>query len=164
MSLKDNKLTCMNCGVGDDSWESLGQQGDKNRIFIGRLILRLKLQYFGHLMQRSNSLKTLMLWEIEGRRRRGQQRTMVGWHHRLNGHEFEQSLGDSEGQRSLVCAAVHGVAKSRTWLSNWTTKDTQFFSLLKLISAGKERGSVRRELTFLRLTRWLGSELTWSTK
>ena len=39
---------------------------------------------------------------------------MAGWHHRLNGHEFEQSLGDSEGQRSLVCAAVHGVAKSRT--------------------------------------------------
>ena len=45
---------------------------------------------------------------------------MVGWHHRLNGHEFEQSPGDSEDQESL-CAAVHGVTKSQTWLSNWTT-------------------------------------------
>ena len=58
------------------------------------LMLKLKLQYFGHLMQRTDSLdKTLMLGKIEGKRRRGQQRTteddMVGWHHRLNGHEFE---------------------------------------------------------------------------
>ena len=55
------------------------------------LMLKLKLQYFGHLMQRSDSLeKTLILGMIEGRRRRGQQRIeMVGWHHRLNGHEFE---------------------------------------------------------------------------
>ena len=42
---------------------------------------------------------------------------MVGWHHRLNGHEFEQTLGDSERQRSLVCCVVHGVAKSQTKLS-----------------------------------------------
>ena len=42
---------------------------------------------------------------------------MVGWHHRLNGHEFEQTLGDSEGHGSL-CAAVHGVIKNRTRLSN----------------------------------------------
>ena len=40
---------------------------------------------------------------------------MVGWHHRLDGHEFEQSPGDSEGQG--ICAAVHGVAKSRTYLA-----------------------------------------------
>ena len=54
------------------------------------LMLKLKLQYFGHLMQRANSLeKTLMLGKIEGRRRRGQQDEMVGWHHRLNGHRFE---------------------------------------------------------------------------
>ena len=53
------------------------------------LRLKLKLQYFGHLMQRPDSLeKTLMLGKIEGGRRRGQQK-MIGWHHRLNGHEFE---------------------------------------------------------------------------
>ena len=53
------------------------------------LMLKLKLQYFGHLMWRADSLeKTLMLEKSEGRRRRGQQDDMVGWHHRLNGHEF----------------------------------------------------------------------------
>ena len=46
---------------------------------------------------------------------------MVGWYHRLNGQEFEQTPGDSEGQGSLR-AAVLGVAKTRTWLSDWTTK------------------------------------------
>ena len=53
------------------------------------VMLKLKLQYFGHLMQRTDSLeKTLMLGKIEGRRR-GQQDEMVGWHYRLNGHELE---------------------------------------------------------------------------
>ena len=55
------------------------------------LMLKLKLQYFGHLMQRANSLeKTVMLGKIEGRRRRKRQREdeMVGWHHRLNGRGF----------------------------------------------------------------------------
>ena len=50
-------------------------------------MLKLKLQYFGHLLRRADSLeKTLILGKIEGRRRRG--RKMVGWHHQLNGHEF----------------------------------------------------------------------------
>ena len=53
------------------------------------LMLKLKLQYFGHLMGRTDSLeKTLMLGKIEGRRRRGRQDEMVGWHHRLDGHGF----------------------------------------------------------------------------
>ena len=53
------------------------------------LMLKLKLQYFGHLMRRADSFeKTLMLGKIEGRTRRGQQDEMVGWHHRLNGYEF----------------------------------------------------------------------------
>ena len=72
------------------------------------LILKLKLQYFGHLMWRANSLeKTLMLGKTEGRRRRGQQR--IRWlDHQLNGHEFEQTPGDSEGQGSLVCCSPWG--------------------------------------------------------
>ena len=54
------------------------------------LMLKLKLQYFGHLMRRTDSLeKTLVLGQIEGRRRRGRQQEMIGWHHRLNGHESE---------------------------------------------------------------------------
>ena len=68
---------------------------------LERLVLKLKLQYFDHLMRRAYSLeKTLMLGKPEGKRRRGQQ--MVGWHHQLNGHEFEQALGNSLGQGSLA--------------------------------------------------------------
>ena len=72
----------------------------------------LKLKYFGHLMQRgADSLeKTLMLGKTEGRRR-GQQDEMVGWHDRLNGHEFEQALGDGDGQGSLVCCSPWGCKK-----------------------------------------------------
>ena len=64
----------------------------------------LKLQYFGHLMQRVDSLeKTLMLGGIGGRRRRRvTEDEVVGWHHQLNGHEFEQSLRDGDGQGGLV--------------------------------------------------------------
>ena len=59
----------------------------------------LKLQYLDHLMQKADSLeKTLMVEKIEGKRRRGQHR-MVRQHHRLKGHEFEQTLGNSGGLR-----------------------------------------------------------------
>ena len=60
---------------------------------LGGLMLQLKLQNFGHLMQRANSLeKTPMLAKIEGRRRReAKEDEMVGWHHELNGHESEQT-------------------------------------------------------------------------
>ena len=67
--------------------------------------LMLKLQYFGHLMQRTDPLeKTLMLGKIEGGRRTDNE--MVGWHHRVNGHEFEQAPGVGEGQGSLACCSV----------------------------------------------------------
>ena len=62
------------------------------------LMLKLKLQYFGHLMQRAYMLeKPLMLGKIESRRKRGWQDEMVGWHHGLNGLEFEKTPGDGEG-------------------------------------------------------------------
>ena len=85
------------------------------------LILKLKLQYFGHLMWRANSLeKTLMMGKIKGRRRMGvTENEMVGWHHQLNEHDFEQTPGDSEGQGGLT--AVHGATKSQTQLSDWKT-------------------------------------------
>ena len=73
-------------------------------------MLKLKLQYFGHLMQRADSFnKTLILGKIEGRRIRGRQDEMVGWHHQLSGHEFEQAQ-DREAWHS----AVHEAAKDQT--------------------------------------------------
>ena len=77
-------------------------------------MLKLKLQYFGHLKQRASSLeKTLMLGKIEGRRRRGVTKNkMVGWHCQLNGHEFEQALGESKGQGRLACCGWWGCKES----------------------------------------------------
>ena len=77
------------------------------------LLLKLKLQLFGQLMQRTDSLeKTLMLGNTEGRRRRGRRDEMVGWHHWLNGHEFEQAQGNGEGQGSLACCIPWGHKES----------------------------------------------------
>ena len=71
--------------------------------------LMLKLQYLGHLMWRADSLEKIrMLGKTEGGMRRGWHDKMAGWHHRLNGHEFEKTPGDSEGQGSLACCSPWG--------------------------------------------------------
>ena len=88
---------------------------------LKELMLKLKLQNFGHLMRRANSLeKTLMLGKIEDRRRRDKGHEMVGWHHWLDGHEFDK-LWETVKDREAWHATVHGVTKSLTQLSHWTT-------------------------------------------
>ena len=90
------------------------------------LMLKLKHQYFGHLMWRTDSLvMTLLLGKTEGRRRREWQNEMVGWHHCLDGHESEQAPGVGDGQGSLACCSPW----CRRVRHNWATELTDWLTL-----------------------------------
>ena len=102
--------------VDDPLWTSLTLSDSPGPLLSGPLTIKLVFSWgFRCLTQRADSMeKTLMLAKIEGRRRRGQQDEMVGWHHRLNGHKSAQTPGDSEGQGSLACCSPWGCKESDT--------------------------------------------------
>ena len=102
-------------------------KGDQSWCSLEGMVLKRKLQYFGHLMRRADSLeKTLMLGGIGGRRKRGQRRMR-----RLDGITNSMDVSLSELQESVMDrqawrAAIHGVTKSRTWLRVWTELNDPF--------------------------------------
>ena len=94
--------------------QSVHPKRDQSWMFIGRTDVEVKLQYFGHLMRRADSLeKTLMLREIWGQEEKGTiEDEMAGWHHRLNGRESERTPGVGDGQGGLACSSSWGRQES----------------------------------------------------
>ena len=125
----------LNCSVGGESWESLGLQGECS---LEGLMLKLKLQYFGLLMWRTSSLEKRDAGKSWRQEEKGTtEDKMAGWHHWLDEHEFEWTLGDSDGQGGLVCCHSWGHKESdMTERLNWTELNwnLEIFLVVKLLA------------------------------
>ena len=122
--------------------QPVNPKGNQPWIFIGRTDAEAEAPI--HWLPNAKSLliwKDPVLGKIEGRRRKMTEYAMGGWHHQLNGHQFEQALGDGEGQGSLVCCSLWGHKESDTtlWLNNTTAMkikwDTQCTSFDRVLNA-----------------------------
>ena len=110
-------------------------KGNQSWIFIGKINVEVEVPILWAQDAKSQNIrKDSDAGKIEGKRRRGQQDEMVGWHGCLNGHEFEQSQRDREEQGSLVCCSSWSL--SQTWVSDWITTTKSCFTLkyLRLLS------------------------------
>ena len=133
----------LNCGVGKDSWESLGRKeiqpahpkGDQSWMFVGRTDAEAETPILrppdvkNWLIRKDPDAGKNWRWEEKGMT----ENEMAGWHHQLNGYEFGWTPGVADGWETWH-AAVHGVSRSRTWLRNWTEL------VLGKIEGGRQRG------------------------
>ena len=142
----------LNCGVGEDSWESLGLQGDQTsqRIFIGRTNVEAETPTLWPpdakkwLIGKDPDAGKDWMQEEKGTT----EDDLVGWHHRLDGHEFEQASGVGEGQGSLVCCSLWGRRVRHDWateLTDWCKELTHWkrpwcWERLKAGGEGDNRG------------------------
>ena len=121
----------LNCGVGEDSWESLWTARGSNQSILKEispgcslegLMLKLKLQYLATWREELTHLKNPDAGKDWGQEKKGTtEGEMVGWHHRHNGHEFGWTPGVGDGQGGLVCWGLWGHKESdRTERLNWT--------------------------------------------
>ena len=129
--LSTGELMLLNCGVGEDFWESLGQQGDPISLSKRKSVLNIHWKNWCW----SWSSNTLTIWYKEltywkdsdaGKDWRQEEKgttedKMIRWHHRLNGHEFEQASGVGDGQGSLACCSPWGHRVRHDWATelNW---------------------------------------------
>ena len=130
----------LNCGSGKDPWESPCTERRSNQSIIREInleysleALMLKLQYFGHVMQRANSLEKTDAGKDWRQEEKGTttENEVVGWNHWLDGHGFELTPGDNGGQSSLACCRPWGCKEFNTFwsLKQWNTRENPLYNM-----------------------------------